>query len=105
DSSTGGDGSGEPTQGGSATIVAAASVLNWDPTIVSIGTIPGVATDRFIAVYGVLFYVDANDQLQGSIAKSLTTDDNEVWTLTLNDGVAFSDGTPLDAEAVKYNFD
>ncbi len=27
------------------------------------------------------------------------------WTFTLKDGVEFTDGTPLDAEAVAYNFD
>ncbi|QJY49891.1 ABC transporter substrate-binding protein [Pseudonocardia broussonetiae] len=31
--------------------------------------------------------------------------DASAWTFTLRDGVTFSDGTPLDAEAVKANFD
>lgn len=33
------------------------------------------------------------------------SDDGLVWTLTLRDDVEFTDGTPLDAEAVAYNFD
>jgi len=33
------------------------------------------------------------------------SDDGLVWTLTLRDDVQFTDGTPLDAEAVAYNFD
>jgi peptide/nickel transport system substrate-binding protein len=32
-------------------------------------------------------------------------DDATVWTLTLREGVRFHDGTPFDAEAVKFNFD
>src|SRR5690554_1033683 len=32
-------------------------------------------------------------------------DDATVWTFTLREGVSFSDGTPFDAEAVKFNFD
>src|SRR5690625_2558657 len=32
-------------------------------------------------------------------------DDASVWTFTLREGVSFSDGTPFDAEAVKFNFD
>ncbi|MGM7666395.1 ABC transporter substrate-binding protein [Microbacterium sp. A93] len=31
--------------------------------------------------------------------------DQKVWTLELRDDVTFTDGTPLDAEAVAYNFD
>src|SRR5690606_11120694 len=35
------------------------------------------------------------------VAESLeANDDSTVWTLTLRDGVNFSDGTPLDADAV-----
>lgn len=33
------------------------------------------------------------------------SDDNLTWTFTLKDGVTFTDGTPVDAEAVAYNFD
>ena len=33
----------------------------------------------------------------------MTTDDGITWTMTLRDGVMFTDGTPLDAEAVKFN--
>jgi peptide/nickel transport system substrate-binding protein len=31
--------------------------------------------------------------------------DGREWTFTLKDGVKFTDGTPVDAEAVAYNFD
>ena len=46
----------------------------------------------------------------GEIVPWIATDwevsgDGLVWTLTLRDDVEFTDGTPLDAEAVAYNFD
>lgn len=34
------------------------------------------------------------------LADSLTSDDNTTWTLKLRDGVTFTDGSPLDADAV-----
>ena len=33
------------------------------------------------------------------------SDDGKTWTFTLRDGVTFQDGTPFDAEAVKYNLE
>lgn len=39
------------------------------------------------------------------LAASYKTDDAKVWTLTLQKGVKFMDGSPFNAEAVKYNFD
>ncbi len=40
-----------------------------------------------------------------ALASAYKTDDGKVWTLTLQKGVKFTDGTPFNAEAVKYNFD
>ncbi|MGO7888852.1 ABC transporter substrate-binding protein, partial [Rhizobium ruizarguesonis] len=41
----------------------------------------------------------------GGMAESLTSTDAVTWTLTLRTDMKFTDGTPYDAEAVKYNWD
>jgi len=108
---TGGGGSpsessGEPVAGGDITIMSAGGVTSWDPALAFFGTLPGVATDRLVAVYGQLVYMDQDGELVPSLAEGLTSDDEgATWTLTLRDGIVFTDGTPMDAAAVKFNWD
>jgi len=50
--------------------------------------------------------LDAHHQVVPWLARSWTTsDDGLTWTFALKKGVRFTDGTPLDAAAVAYNFD
>src|SRR5947209_13688053 len=45
-------------------------------------------------------------EVQPAIAQSWKmTPDGLRWTFTLKKGLRFSDGTPIDAAAVKFNFD
>lgn len=47
-----------------------------------------------------------NNEFTPWLASSWTeSEDAKLYTFTLRDGVTFSDGTPLDAEAAKFNFD
>jgi peptide/nickel transport system substrate-binding protein len=59
------------------------------------------------AIFGGLFQLaDAGDgfELTGVLAKSYEViDEGRTIVIRLREGVRFSDGTPLDAEAVKYN--
>jgi peptide/nickel transport system substrate-binding protein len=92
-------------RGGTINIINGSDGVSWDPTTTQ-GTYPGSPMDPLAAAYGFLVYTDINGQVVGSMAKSLTTTDGITWTLKLRgDAVKFTDGTPYDAEAVKYNWD
>ncbi|WP_026491705.1 ABC transporter substrate-binding protein [Butyrivibrio sp. XPD2002] len=59
----------------------------------------------YTSIYGVseaLFKMNENMEAAPCLAKDATVD-GSVWTITLNDGVAFSNGTPLTAEMVVKN--
>ena len=67
---------------------------NWDGWIMSI--------------YGIsenLFRLDANYVPQPWIAESYENVDDLTWKFTIRDGVTFSDGNPVTAEAVKKCFE
>ena len=93
------DAPGEPKQGGTLTLADYSEARSLDPT----KTIPNGAAggNALAAVYDVLMrYDQASNSFEPQLAESLTTEDNTTWTLTLPADVTFSDGTPLDAEAV-----
>jgi len=55
---------------------------------------------------GLVRYKDGTLEVEPSLATEWTiSEDGTVYTFTLRDGVSFHDGTPLTAEAVKFNFD
>ena len=54
----------------------------------------------------IKYKAGGSTEVEGELAKSWTTSaDKLTWTFTLNDGQKFSDGTPVNAQAVKYSFD
>lgn len=55
---------------------------------------------------GLVRYKDGTLETEPALAKSWTiSDDGLTYTFTLRDGIKFHDGSPLTAEAVKFNFD
>ena len=93
----------KPQHGDTLTFAAYSEATSLDPadTIAS-GTTGGTA---LAAVYGVLMrYGPESGKYEPRLAKSLRhSDDYRTWTLSLRDGVTFSDGTVLDAEAVVWS--
>jgi peptide/nickel transport system substrate-binding protein len=88
--------------------VTATQATSLDPTRVAYkATGGGVGAWYPWAIYGGLMVEDpVTGDVEPSLAESLeTTDDGTTWELTLREGLTFSDGTPLDAEAVKFNWD
>jgi len=94
------DDGGTPVKGGTLTFAGYSSALSLDPT----KTQPSGSTGgtELSALYDVLVRYDAATKaFTPQLAQSLQADsDQKVWTLKLRDGVTFSDGTPLNAQAV-----
>ncbi|MBW8825805.1 MAG: ABC transporter substrate-binding protein [Acidobacteria bacterium] len=90
--------------GGTITYLNTFEQPSLDPAAVS-AVNPTSGAVMASAVFDQLVYVDAKsgDVLPG-LAKSLTSTDAKVWTLKMRPGVKFTDGTPVDAAAVKYNW-
>lgn len=99
------EGSGGPVTGGTFTFAYTGSILSFDPATQQYsGTSGG---NEAAAVYGVLSEYDSEaGKYVPAMAESVkANDDFTLWTIGLRDGVMFTDGTPYDAEAVKFNLD
>ncbi|MFI6862215.1 ABC transporter substrate-binding protein [Streptomyces sp. NPDC050421] len=91
---------GTPVEGGTLRIADYAEARSLSPAVTyATGASGGSA---LAAVYDVLMRYDtAAKKYEPQLAESLhSSDDLKTWTLKLRDGVKFSDGTPLDADAV-----
>ncbi|MDP2731979.1 MAG: ABC transporter substrate-binding protein, partial [Hoeflea sp.] len=55
---------------------------------------------------GLVRYKDGTLEVEPALAESWTiSDDGTVYTFKLREGVSFHDGAPLNAEAIKFNFE
>ncbi len=94
----------KPSTGGTLTVGSTQEIPSMDPARATIGG-ANTGVDRMFLVYGTLMQFDSRSgQVIPSLAQSLTSSDGQTWTLKLRQGVKFSDGTPLDADAVIFNF-
>lgn len=91
---------GTPVAGGTMTYSVQVLVPTLDPA--KVAARGGSGGESLAAVYDVLMSYDTSDStFEPKLAKSLeTSDDGTTWTLKLRDGVKFSDGSALDADAV-----
>ncbi len=91
---------GSPVSGGTLTFAGYSMPSSLDPLVTQVAGSTGGT--EMASIYDLLVRYDADKQeYVPQLAKSLTeSDDHLTWTLTLRDGVTFSDGEPLDAAAV-----
>ncbi|OLT09431.1 hypothetical protein BJF78_30675 [Pseudonocardia sp. CNS-139] len=88
---------GTPRSGGSLRIGMDRDVSSFDPTVQN-------ANPAAFAVYDSLMKLTPGGTAQPYLAESMETSDGGLtWRLGLRPGVLFSDGTPLDANAVIVN--
>ena len=76
--------------------------FGFDPVKIVGGIADGTVSG---AVFDSLMTYDESNEIVPQLAESLETTDNQTWTLKLRPDVVFHDGTPLDAEAVKFNIE
>ncbi len=94
----------KPVTGGTFTLVADNEIASLDPVRNTIGG-NSQGGDRVLFVFGTLMRINTKTgALLPGLAESVTTNDAQNWTLKLRPDLKFSDGTPLDAEAVIFNY-
>ncbi len=65
-----------------------------------------VASTIFGAIYEPLVYQDLDNSYKGLLAESWTVSpDNKTITFKLRKGIKFTDGSPFNAEAIKFTFE
>src|SRR5436305_5561967 len=90
--------------GGSITVGLELDIPGFDP--LKVGVYDTAALTAAAAIFDTLVYLDEKGEPQPKLAQSWThSDDYKTWTFKLRPGIKFHDGTPLNAEAVKANFD
>ncbi|WP_051461348.1 ABC transporter substrate-binding protein [Tomitella biformata] len=91
---------GSPVDGGTLSFAPFAPVASLDPTrTIAAGASGG---SQMAAIYDVLMRWDSGtEKYVPQLAESFTSSDDHLsWTLKLRDGIKFSDGTELNADAV-----
>src|ERR1700730_2517531 len=92
-----------PQYGGTLNYLVSGLLSEWDLGLdpATGGAAPSIYED---AIFGQLFRLTPSGGIQPVIATGYTvTDGGTVLTITLNSGVKFTDGTPLNAAAVAWN--
>src|SRR5215470_5709788 len=98
---------GQPKSGGSITVLENKGYAGDWPAGLDPATDPSAVPnqDMMEAIYGQLFELGANGQAIPDLATGYTfSPDAKDVTITLRQGVKFSDGTPFNAQAVLFNW-
>lgn len=90
-----------PRKGGVLTVGLEADFPGFDPLRM------GALVERMVATsfYDTLMEINEDGEVIPNLAESLTASEGgAVYTVKLRSGIRFHDGTPLDADAVVFNF-
>ena len=94
----------EPTAGGTLVFAGARLSSSLDPALTSDGESFRVLQQIYEPLVDLA--PGSTSELEGVLAESWTGEPGDTeYVFTLREGVTFHDGTPLNAEAVKINFD
>lgn len=92
-----------PQRGGTVSAVCVAALTSLDPQSTQLGVCDRVAYD---ALYNQLIRINTAGEILPEIAESWdVSEDGLTYTFHLRAGVAFHDGMPVDAGAVKFSID
>ena len=89
------------SQGEDVTVLLTSEFKNMDPTETG-GELPMVMYHIYCRLYS---FDDDMKPVPDLVEQETVSDDNLTWTLKLRAGATFHDGTPVNAEAVKYMVD
>ena len=96
------------TSGGEITVLEEAAFAgSWPAGLDPATNTNGAANQPYMdTIYGQLFKLVEGGEVVGELAESGTlSSDGKTFTVKLRPGVKFTDGSPLDAATVKWNFD
>jgi peptide/nickel transport system substrate-binding protein len=96
---------GDPVAGGTANAIQVSEPRTLDPA--TLGNVWATQAMLGNALYGTLMVNNPETlDIEYKMAEDFsTTDGGATYTMKLRPGLEFTDGTPLDAEAVKFNWD
>lgn len=98
----GDDAAGEPQMGGTLIIGLEAESEGYVPGLTATGT-SSMSVDT--AIYDPLVVINGEGEFEPFLAESIEpNEDLTEWTFTLRPGIQFHDGTPLNAEAMVWNY-
>ena len=90
-----------PKRGGTLRVAMGREFIGADPQ----GSSAGVDRNLYTSLYNGLVVPDPQLRIAPDLASSWTQPDPKTYVFHLRSGVKFHDGTPFDAQAVKFNFD
>src|SRR5580692_2213727 len=91
------------SSGPTLVIARVKDAVNLDPAQASDGMSLNVTQE---IMKGLVEFKLGTFEVQPALARSWKmTPDGRTWTFLLKNGLSFSDGTPIDSAAVKFNFD